>query len=154
MKKILLLITMLFPCISFYAQDNGRILKIIYDGCGYTSSVTEYKNGNRIFSLDFEESVYVDGFNVKQGSAQDIYNEMKLFSDFIEKHGNTNGYIENVGKYELMIVKAGKGAVGITSIMFLVVSNGDKSRRCDFQCIKKGKKVFEKYCKKNKIQLE
>lgn len=154
MKKILLLIAMLFICLSFYAQNNGRILKIIYDGCGYTSSVTEYKNGNKIFSLDFEESIYVDGFNVKCGSAQDIYNEMKLFSDFVEKHGTTDGYIESIGKYELMIAKAGKGAVGITSIMFLVVSVDGKSRNCDISCIKKGKKAFEKYCRKNKIQLE
>ena len=155
MKKILLLMFIAFISIcSSYSQGNGRVVKVIYDGCGYTSGVSTYNDGRKVFSLMFSETIYLDGFNVISGTAQEVYDMIKFFSKFVEEHEDTDGYTEDINGYNLMIVKSGKGAVGITAIKFLVVSFGGKNRRCDISCIKKGKRAFEKYCKKNKIQLE
>lgn len=45
MKKILLLMFISFISIcSSYSQGNGRVVKVIYDGCGYTSGVSTYND--------------------------------------------------------------------------------------------------------------
>lgn len=64
---------------SSYSQGNGRVVKVIYDGCGYTSGVSTYNDGRKVFSLMFSETIYLDGFNVISGTAQEVYDMMKFF---------------------------------------------------------------------------
>jgi len=111
--------------------------------------VLEYQNGNNVFMLRFNDTFSDLGYDLKKGTAQDVYDELKIFYDFVCEHEKDYGYIEDRGEYTLMITEK---RFSMMPTMLRVTKKG-QAHEVDIKCIKKGKKEFEKYCKKSGITL-
>lgn len=149
MKKILTILLCLVS-LNVLAQENARRLTTIYSGCGYVSSVLEFQEGSNIFMLRFNDTLSSLGYDLKEGTAQDVYNVLKLFGNFVSQHEKDYDYMEDVGDFTLMIAEK---RYSMMPTMLRVTLNG-RSHEVDVKCVKKGKKEFEKYCKKTGIALE
>lgn len=135
--------------INMWAQNNSRRITTIYSGCGYVSSVMQYQDGTDVFMLRFNDTFSYLGYDLKIGTAQGVYDVLKLFNDFVSEHEKDYGYIEDIGNYTLMITEK---KYSMMPTMLRVIMNG-QPHEVDVKCIKKGKKEFEKYCKKKGIIL-
>lgn len=149
MKEILTILLCLVS-LNVLAQENARRLTTIYSGCGYVSSVLEFQDGSNKFMLRFNDTLYSLGYDLREGTAQDVYNVLKLFDNFVSQHEKDYGYMEDVGDFTLMIAEK---RYSMMPTMLRVTLYG-QSHEVDVKCIKKGKKEFEKYCKKNGILLK
>lgn len=136
--------------LNVLAQENSRRLTTIYTGCGYVSSVLNFQDGSSIFMLRFNDTLSSSGYDLKQGTAQDVYDVLKLFDNFVNNHDKDYGYIEDIGTFTLMIAEK---QYSMMPTMLRVTLQG-QSHEVDVKCIKKGKREFEKYCKKAGITLK
>lgn len=114
------------------------------------SSVLQYQDGSDVFMLRFNDTLFSAGYDLEKGTAQDVYDVLKLFNDFVAKHKEDYGYIEDNAGYTLMIVEK---RYSMVPTMLRVTKQG-QSHEVDIKCIKKGMKEFEKYCKRNSIELK
>lgn len=100
--------------------------------------------------LRFNDTFSYSGYDLKKGTAQDVYDVLKLFYNFVSEHEKDYGYIEDIGNFTLMITEK---RYSMMPTMLRVTLQG-QPHEVDVKCIKKGMKEFEKYCKKNGIQLK
>ena len=142
MKNSLLIFLLTCLPLGFNTKICAKEVVSIYSQCGYSITSTKYDDGREVFSVDFMKSFWGNGFHVKSGSPQDVYNEIKLFYNFVDKQ-----QVPDDCEYEFMIQKT-------PPLKMLQIKLGSNEIRVDVKCIKGGKRAFEKYCKKNKIQLE